>query len=422
MESQRRKTINDPIHGFITINSSLLLSILDHPSMQRLRRIRQLGMTNLVYPGAQHTRFQHALGAMHLMSLAVDTLRSKGHHITDAEKDAVEAAILMHDIGHGPFSHALEHSIVDSVEHEQISKVLMELINDEVGGELELCLNIFKNQYAKPFLYQLISSQLDTDRLDYLKRDSFYTGVIEGTIGSDRIIKMLDLHGGQLVVEAKGLYSTEKFLIARRLMYLQVYMHKAVISAEKMQIQILRRAKYLVRNGEEVYATPSLSFFLHNNVDLDAFGDREVVQQFLMLDDTDILASIKVWMSHSDRILAWLSTAFVNRELFRTLISHAPFPDGFDAELKAKVKAVYGVDDDEATYLVYGGQLSNSTYTHDSGNINILFSNGQVRDISEVSSVISAVSENDCGRRYYVCYPKNIDKMAADKLNRKIIL
>lgn len=376
-------------------------------------------MTNLVYPGAQHTRFQHALGAMHLMSLAVETLRSKGHEITDDEATAVKAAILMHDIGHGPFSHVLEHTIVKSIDHERISEILMENMNREMDGALDLAIDIFRGTYYKRFLHQLISSQLDTDRLDYLKRDSFYTGVIEGSIGSDRIIKMLNMNNDELVVEAKGIYSIEKFLIARRLMYWQVYLHKTVISAEKMLIQILRRAKYLAQNGSQIFASPQLAYFIGQEIDNKSFEHLKTINNFTVLDDNDIISSIKVWMNHEDKILSTLSTCFINRNLFRIQIRTIPFGKAEKDEIKALVKEKFNLDDDNCDYFVFDGEVSNSTYDLDTDRINIMYSDNDIRDISEVSDIINTTTIRNTQKRYYLSYPKSIDNLLSNKFNHK---
>lgn len=319
------KIINDPIFGFIKIPHGLLLDIVEHPLMQRLTRIKQLGLTSMVYPSAQHTRFQHSIGAFHLMSEAITSLTQKGIFIFDSEAEAVEAAILMHDIGHGPFSHVLEHTLIDGVSHEEISLLMMEQINHEMKGSLNLALKIFKNEYPKKFLHQLISSQLDMDRLDYLRRDSFFTGVTEGNIGSARIIKMLDVANDSLVVNSKGLYSIENYLMARRLMYWQVYLHKTTVSSEKVLVNALLRAKKLAREGKEIFATPCLKYFLYNDIDAETFKtDEEAQRNYALLDDNDIWSAIKVWINNDDKVLSLLSTDLLNRNLFKVEISGTP--------------------------------------------------------------------------------------------------
>lgn len=406
MTKPTHKIINDPVYGFIGIDDALLLAVLDHPWMQRLRRIRQLGMTNLVYPGAQHTRFQHAAGAMHLMQMAIDTLKKKGAEISDDEVQAAMAAILMHDIGHGPFSHVLEHSIVTGISHETISKILMHRMNEQMDGKLLRAIDTFEGN-CKPFLHQLISSQLDTDRLDYLKRDSFFSGVTEGTIGSDRIIKMLNVVDNELVVEAKGIYSIEKFLIARRLMYWQVYLHKTVIAAEKMLIQILRRAKFLSREGRTPFAPPQLSYFLENEVDIDNFDTPETIRNFTLLDDNDIMSAIKTWTSSDDKILATLSSCFIDRRLFRIEISRSSINEQVLGNHRIEVMNWLDCSHDESEYFVISGQVSSKTYTIGPDRINIMFSPTDIRDISEVSDMLNLKALGNVDQRNYLCYPKS---------------
>ena len=400
------KIINDPVHGFMTIEYKLLLDILDHPWMQRLRRIRQLGMTNLVFPGAQHTRFQHALGAMHLIHLAMDTLQYKGTLITEDEQRAAMAAMLLHDVGHGPFSHVLEHSIVNGIRHEDISTTLMARMNHQMGGRLDRTIDIFQGR-CKPFLHQLISSQLDTDRLDYLKRDSFYTGVSEGTIGSERIIKMLDVCNDQLVVEAKGVYSIEKFLIARRLMYWQVYLHKTVIAAERMLTQILRRAKNLSRQGKTPFAPPQLSYFLENEIDKTNFDEYETIRNFTMLDDSDIMSAIKVWSLADDRPLAMLSTWFLNRHLFHIEESTQKFPDSQVEDLRKRAAHSLKIDPHDANYFVLTGQVTSNTYNIYKDRINIKIDDDTICDISDMSELnLEILGDKDS--KWYLCYPRGI--------------
>ncbi len=408
MKKKGTKIINDPVFGFISVNDPLLLAVVDHPWVQRLRRIQQLGKTSIVYPGAQHTRFQHVVGAMHLMQLAISTLRSKGHDVSHEESQAALAAILLHDLGHGPFSHVLEHFFVSDISHEQITLILMQRMNEQMNGALTKAIDTFCGR-CRPFLHQLISSQLDVDRLDYLKRDSFFTGVTEGTIGSDRIIKMLNVVDDELVVEAKGIYSIEKFLIARRLMYWQVYLHKTVIATEKMLNQILRRARFLVRQGEDVFAPPQLMFFLQNDIDGKAFDSPEVIAHFNNLDDSDLTSTIKVWASHPDRTLAVLSQGFNDRRLFRIEISRHPFTDADVAQMRQRVASELGVPDDQTSYFVVSGQVSSNTYSLGSNDrINIMYSPDDIRDISEASDMLNLSMLNNNDRRYYLCYPKTL--------------
>ena len=329
-----RKIINDPVFGFINIPKGLLYDVVRHPLLQRLNRIKQLGLSSVVYPGAQHTRFQHSLGAFYLMSEAIQQLATKGNFIFDSEAEAVEAAILMHDIGHGPFSHVLENTIVQGVSHEDISLMLMERINKEMNGQLTLAIQIFKDEYPKRFLHQLVSGQLDMDRLDYLRRDSFYTGVTEGNIGSARIIKMLDVKDDHLVVESKGIYSIENFLTARRLMYWQVYLHKTSVAYEKMLISTLLRAKELASRGIDLFASPALKFFLYNDISREAFyNNPECLENFIQLDDNDIWTALKVWSRHSDKVLSTLSAGMINRNIFKVEISTEPISEERKKEL-----------------------------------------------------------------------------------------
>ena len=358
--SNKRKIFNDPIYGFVSIPYEIIYDLIEHPYFQRLRRIKQLGLTNLVYPGALHTRFHHAMGAMHLMGEAIEVIRSKGNEITDEEAKAVTIAILLHDIGHGPFSHALEHSIVSDVSHEAISELFMNRLNNEFNGELTLAIKIFQNKYRKKFLHQLVSSQLDMDRLDYLKRDSFFTGVSEGVVSSDRIIIMLNVVNDQLAVEAKGIYSIEKFIIARRLMYWQVYLHKTVLSAENLLVNILRRAKELAEKKEELFCTPALRTFLYKQHSLNDFIKKpETLDSFALLDDSDIMTSVKVWTTHKDAVLSKLCNQLVNRKLFKIELQNIPFKEEKIKELKNKIKALYKLNDKQVNYFVFSGNVKN---------------------------------------------------------------
>lgn len=401
------KIINDPIFGFIKIPHGLLLNIVEHPLMQRLARIKQLGLTSMVYPSAQHTRFQHSIGAFHLMSEAITSLTQKGIFIFDSEAEAVEAAILMHDIGHGPFSHVLEHTLINGISHEEISLLMMEQINREMKGELNLALKIFKNEYPKKFLHQLISSQLDMDRLDYLRRDSFFTGVTEGNIGSARIIKMLDVVDDNLVVNSKGLYSIENYLMSRRLMYWQVYLHKTTVSSEKVLVNALLRAKQLAREGKEVFATPCLRYFLYNDVDADTFKtDEQAQRNYALLDDNDIWSSLKVWIDSGDKVLATLSADILNRNLFKVEISGEPIDDGRIEEIKSALAEKFGISKDDARYLMSVDTIQKDMYDVNDDHITILFKNDTIKDISEASEVMNIALLSKKIRKYYLCYQR----------------
>ncbi len=402
----KAKIINDPVHGFINIDDDLLLGLMSHPWVQRLRRIRQLGMTSLVYPGAQHTRFQHATGAMHLMQLALDTLSSKGVLILQGEQRAALAAILLHDVGHGPFSHALEHLIVN-VDHEVISDLIMERLNKEFGGELDLCIKVFAGK-CRPFLHQLISSQLDTDRLDYLKRDSFFSGVVEGAVGADRIIKMLDVTAdGHLGIEAKGIYTIEDFLVARRLMYWQVYLHKTVVAAEEMLRMAVSRARSLLRSGEDIFATEPLKYFLTHEVGEDDIrADESILPMFCELDDDDINVSLKAWAKSDDRLLRFLSSSLVNRRLFHIEMSREPIDADRINQEKELAAQKLGIDINDADYVVRTGQVSSKTYKIGVDRINIIFRDRSVKDISEASDMMRLETLGNADRRHYISHPK----------------
>jgi len=409
MYTNKRKIINDPIYGFVTIPSDLIYDLINHPYFQRLRRIKQLGLTNLVYPGALHTRFHHAVGAMHLMQEAVLTLRQKDVVISEAEEQAVLIAILLHDIGHGPFSHALEHSIVKGVSHEAISTLFMDKLNQEFEGKLTLAIGIFNDRHSKKFLHQLVSSQLDMDRLDYLKRDSFFTGVSEGVISSDRIIKMLNVVNNELVVEHKAIYSIEKFLIARRLMYWQVYLHKTVLSAETLLVNILKRAKELSAGGTELFATPTLSLFLKNNFTQKDFEeDVNLLAKFAKLDDSDLDASIKVWSEHEDKILSKLCQNLLDRKLFKIEMQNEPFPQSYLNEFTEKVCKLYQINKEEASYFVLTDVVNNSAYNANQFNINILMSNGKLVDVAEASDQLNIQSLSTTVSKHFICYPKEL--------------
>jgi hypothetical protein len=405
--SNKLKIFNDPIYGFVSLPYEIIYDLIDHPYFQRLRRIKQLGLTNLVYPGALHTRFHHAMGAMHLMGQAIDAIRSKGHEITDAEAEGVTIAILLHDIGHGPFSHALEHSIVNNVTHEDISELIMSRLNQEFGGRLTLAISIFQDKYKKKFLHQLVSSQLDMDRLDYLNRDSFFTGVSEGVVSSDRIIKMLNVVNDQLAIEAKGIYSIEKFIIARRLMYWQVYLHKTVLSAESLLVNILKRAKELAEKKVELFCTPALKTFLYNKYSESHFKTRpELLDTFARLDDYDIMASIKVWTDHPDTVLSTLCSHLVNRELFKVELQNQPFREEKLSRIKQDIRKRLGLSEKEVNYFVFSGNVTNDAYRSDKIRINILSKDGTVTDIAEASDQLSVDVLVKTVKKYYLCYPK----------------
>ncbi len=402
--TNKQKIINDPVYGFIKIPYDVLFDLIEHPLFQRLRRIRQLGLTHFVYPGANHTRFQHAVGAMHLMSLAIEVIRSKGHQITEEEARAVSIAILLHDIGHGPFSHSLEHSLIKDTRHETLSLMFMKELNLEFGGALDLAIDIFKNQYHKKFLHQLVSSQLDMDRLDYLKRDSFFTGVTEGVIGSDRIIKMLNVRDDQLVVDEKGIYSIEKFLIARRLMYWQVYLHRTVVASEQLLVMMFKRAKALTLEGIELFATPALAYFLQPD-------HEHSLKQFALLDDNDILASAKSWCNHSDLVLSLLSEGIVNRKLLSVELADDPFQPERIAALRKRAAVSLSISAKEAEYLVVSDSVSNFAYSDMDDRISIMDKNGHTRDIAEASDMLNIAVLSKTVRKYFLCYPRNIKEM-----------
>jgi len=402
----KRKIINDPVFGFIDIPNDFLYDIIQHPYFQRLHRIKQLGLSSNVYPGAQHTRMQHSLGAMHLMGEAITQLRNQGHEITHDEAEAVRASILLHDIGHGPFSHALECSIVD-VHHEKISLMMMEQINAEFGGKLDMAIRIFTNKYHKRFLHQLVSGQLDMDRLDYLSRDSFFSGVSEGIIGAARIIKMLNVHEDQLVVEAKGIYSIEKFLVARRLMYWQVYLHKTSVAAEKMLVNILKRAKELAANGQELFASPALKYFLYNKIDQSNFNSgNDTLDNFALLDDSDLLCAIKVWATHRDVVLSVLCKSFTNRRLFKVIVQNEKVDNEFSKSLLLQYKMHFGVSEAEALYFMGDEVVTTDTYNAEDDNINILYKDGTVKDIADASDMLNINVLTKKVEKHFFCYYK----------------
>lgn len=405
----KKKIINDPVYGFISIPSALIYDLISHPYFQRLRYIKQLGMTHLVYPGALHTRFHHAIGAMHLMGLALEVLRNKGHQISAAEEEAATIAILLHDIGHGPFSHALEHTLVNGIMHEDISMLMMDKLNEEFEGRLSPAIAIFKGQYHRSFFCQLISSQLDLDRMDYLNRDSFFTGVSEGVISFDRIIKMFNVVDDQLVIEEKGIYSIEKFLIARRLMYWQVYLHKTVIAAEQLLVKILERAKELASSGEILFATPALQHFLQNDItERNFFDDKNNLLQFSKLDDQDIYASVKVWENYDDFILSRLCKMLNARKLYKVEISNTePSPERIE-QLANRTALALNIDEDDVSYFVFTDTIRNRAYKTGNGNINILMKNNELVDIAKASDLSNIESLDKTVKKHILCYTKDI--------------
>ena len=393
--ANKLKIINDPVFGFLSIPNELIYDVLQHPYVQRLNRIRQLGLSYLVYPGAMHSRFGHSLGAMHLMQEAITSLRLKGVEITDEEATSAMIAILLHDIGHGPFSHVLEHTLVDGVTHEDISLLMMERINDDLAksrneqGPLDMAIAIFKNEYHKHFLHQLISSQLDVDRMDYLCRDSFFTGVQEGRVASERLLKMLDVRNDRLVVQVKGIYSVEKFLVARRLMYWQVYLHKTSVAAEQQLIQILSRAKELAHKGVELFCSPALHYFLYNHITFADFAvHSEALDRYALLDDNDVLCAIKAWISSGDKVLSALSESFINRRLFRGELLSEPLTDARKQALNREYAEALHISEEDARYFWSEHISTSNTYSEKADSIDILYNDGTVRDIAEASEIL----------------------------------
>ena len=401
----KSKLINDPLHGFVTLPSALVYDVVQHPYFQRLRRIRQLGMSEWVYPGATHTRFHHALGAMNLMVKALDTLRGKGVEITDEEKEAAILGILMHDIGHGPYSHTLEYTLAQGVNHEDISIMLMERMNIEFGGALRLAIDIFRGDYhKKPFLHQLISGELDMDRLDYLMRDSFYTGVSEGIVGVDRLIHMLNVKAGDLVVEEKGIYSVEKFLVARRLMYWQVYLHKTVIAADALLVSILQRAREMAKTGSTLGSYHPLMHFLFKDVNPDDFNEEDL-DLFVLLDDIDIMSAIKEWQFHEDPILSEMSKRLLRRHLPKIKVQLEPIDFGVKQLMRAQASSIFGVQDEHILdYFVHVGVLKNDAYRSEGGGIRILKKDGSIVDVAAASDNYNLDSLKDTVTKYYITY------------------
>ncbi len=401
------KIINDPVFGFIRIPQGLLCDIIRHPLFQRLTRINQLGLASVVYPGARHTRFQHSLGAFHLMSEAILSLQQKGHFIFDSEAEAVQAAILMHDIGHGPFSHVLENTLIRGISHEDISLMMMEHINHDLHDQLGMAIAIFKDEYPKRFLHQLISSQLDMDRLDYLRRDSFFTGVTEGNIGSARIIKMLNVVDDRLVVEQKGIYSLENYLTTRRLMYWQVYLHKTAVAYEKVLVNMLLRAKYLSSCGCDLFASPALAYFLNHDVDVAWFHSHdEALAIYEELDDSDIWSAMKAWRHSPDRILSTLATDMLDRHIFRVEVHETPIPEERIQELRQEIARKMDIPLEDAHYLMSVVTLSKDMYSPDEDSIDILYKDGTIRDITQASELLNVDLLSRKVSKHYLCYQR----------------
>ena len=405
--ANKRKIINDPVFGFISVPNDLVFDVLQHPYVQRLSRIRQMGLSFFVYPGATHTRFLHSLGAMYLMQEAQTVLRQKGIDISHQEGIAADVAILLHDVGHGPFSHVLENTLISGVSHEDISLSMMQRLNQQMAGKLDMAVSIFTDCYPRHFLHQLISSQLDVDRLDYLSRDSFFCGVSEGTVASARILKMLGVVDDRLVVEAKGIYSIEKFLVARRLMYWQVYLHKTSVAAEQMLIYILRRAKELAHRGEELPCSPALRYFLYNNITaVDFNGNDNIIDEYAALDDSDILSAVKSWQNSNDKVLAVLSRAFTSRQLFKVKLLEQPLNPQEKETLTAQYMKHFGVDEYEAKYFYDIYSVSKDTYSQQDDSIDIIFNDGTIKDISEASDMLNHDTLTRRVVKHYLFYYK----------------
>jgi len=401
----KKKIINDPVYGFISLYDDIIYELIEHPLFQRLRRIKQLGLTHLVYPGATHTRFQHSLGSLHLMQSAISTIRSKGHEITEEEAQAAKIAILLHDLGHGPFSHSLESNWVKDFSHEDFSLMMINMLNDQWNGHLELAMKIYRNRHPKKFLHQLVSSQLDMDRLDYLRRDSFFTGVSEGVIGSDRIIKMLSVHEDQLVIEAKGIHSIEKFLIARWIMYWQVYFHKTVVSAEQMITRILSRARELLQQGEDLPASEPLKYFLEERYRHDT--RENMLDMYSRIDDTDLSVAVKSWSASCDRVLSLLCNSMLRRRLFKIELQKEPFTQERLHAAKEEAKKKLGLSSREVNYFVFTQSITNKAYSLSSDQIKILYKDSQVKDVAEASDMLSLPVLSKIVKKYFICYPKD---------------
>ena len=402
------KILNDPVYGFISLPYKILLDVIDHPYFQRLRRIKQLGLSHLVYPGAMHTRFQHSIGCTHLMLQAVSTLRNLGKKISEEEEKGVCLAILLHDIGHSPFSHTLENSIVTGINHEGVSKIFMQALNKEFNGQLDIAISIFSNEYHKYFLHELVSSQLDMDRLDYLKRDSFFTGVSEGIIGNERIIKMFDIVNDSIVIKQKGIYSIEKFLVARRLMYWQVYLHKTVLSAEFLLMNILKRAKEIALSRGDIFTTSSLKIFLYRTIDSNNLKNKNILNQFANLDDYEIFTNIKEWINDEDLVLSKLSYMLVNRKLLKVKMSKETFKDEEIEILRSKCIKTHNLNSEEVKYFVFQTSMTNNAYDMKNDEIKILYKDGQLLNITEASDNYNIQSLSSEVKKYYLFYPTEL--------------
>lgn len=409
MTAHKTKIFNDPIYGFITLPSPLIYDLVQHPWFQRLRRISQMGLSHMVYPGAHHTRFSHALGCLHMMQRAVEVLKGKGVAISDDEEQALYIAILLHDIGHGPFSHAMEHSIVSGISHEQISLRFMERLNQQFDGQLSLAIRIFKGDYHRKFMLQLISSQLDMDRMDYLKRDSFFTGVAEGNINSDRLLQMLNAVDDLLVVEEKGIYSVEKFLMARRLMYWQAYLHKTSLAAELMLMKALQRAKDLDGKGQTLFGSAPLHYFLGNRIDDGLFND-EALDQFAKLDDVDIISALKAWQDSPDEVLRSLSSRIINRQILRIRVGSEKFPKGEMERLKELFCSRNNTTREEASFFIFKGKIKNEAYSKHLEPIHILKKDGSIEDVTVASDHMNLKALSKPVTKYYICYPKQLSE------------
>ncbi len=401
------KIFNDPIYGFISVNNELIFKLIEHPYFQRLRRISQMGLSYLVYPGAHHTRFHHALGCVFLMKKAIETLRQKDIEISKKEEEALYIAILLHDLGHGPFSHALENSIVENMTHEEISLKFMEFLNKEFDGKLSLAIKIFTGKYHRKFMHQLISSQLDMDRLDYLKRDSFYSGVAEGNINAERLITMLYVKNDSLVIEGKGIYSVEKFIVARRLMYWQVYLHKTGLAAENVLVKILQRAKELIGKGVDLPLSKILKHFLSSTIVKNKFDTNEL-DLFSKLDDFDVISALKLWVDHDDFVLSYLSKSIINRKLPKVIMQIHDFSDEFKERLGNKILDKFPMPKEDLKYLIFGGKVKNQAYNINEEQINILYKNGEIKDIANASDNLSIQALSKTVTKYFICYPKNL--------------
>ncbi|MDR6242063.1 HD domain-containing protein [Aureibacter tunicatorum] len=405
---KKKKIINDPLYGLIDIPDGLVFELIEHPYFQRLRRIKQLGLTDYVYPGAFHTRFQHALGAMHLMRKCLSSLKAKGVLISDDEMEGAMVAILLHDIGHGPFSHALEFSLMKNISHEHVSISFMNQLNDEFGGRLDLAIKMFKGRYEREFFHQLISSQLDVDRIDYLNRDSFYSGVMEGRVGADRIIKLLNVVDDQLVLEEKGIYSVENFLIARRHMYWQVYLHKASVCAEAMLVSMINRARCLLTSGKDIPGSTSLKYFLSNEVDKNSFNNRKGLMHFNEIDDCDITYVMKLWSKSEDVVLKVLSTGLLDRSLFKVEIMNEPVSKMELTNYRCLIDQYYDIELSESDFFLLKGELSNKTYVVGGQDINVLTKKGEIKSIIECSELSHILAQSKIVKKYYICWPKMI--------------